>query len=286
MTLDADYYSPLKRNVLKRYVYLKEVLQADVMTSIPVSPPRRVRTPILVCPNAKEEENGCFGRSPMNALQLPVPIAVDDANVNESCGSGSGSCELDLGNAGSLSGLGCLEKSESVVCQGLKSVPDALQKECVDGVDHDVSVRNDTPEGGKGADDAIAEQDKPVAVTVSYKPVDAAKTDPSNPVSVVTTERSKRVSVMAPVQCKPVTATMPEQPVEIATTEQNKPVAVTAEQKKRTPTASTRQSNPQPSPKHPPQNPSPPTTAATTPPSKPSFFSLLFKWFHFFSPVS
>lgn len=294
MTLDADYYSPLKRNVLKRYVYLKEVLQADVMTSIPVSPPRRVRTPILVCPNAKEEENGCFGRSPLNALQLPVPIAVDDANVNESCGSGNGSCEMDLGNAGSLSGLGCLEKSESVVCQGLKSVPDALQKECVDGVNHDGSVHGDTPVCDKVVDDAVAEQDKPVAVTVSEKPVDAAKTDPS-----------KRVSVVTHVQCKPVTATMPEQPVEIATTEQgnsiavttesNKPVTMsvpekpvesaTTEQNKPTATLSTKQSHPQPSPNHPPQNPSPPVTA-TTPPSKPSFFSLLFKWFHFFSPVS
>ena len=254
VTLDADYYSPLKRNVLKRYVYLKEVLQADVMTSIPVSPPRRVRTPILICPSAKEEENGCFGGSPINALQPPIPIAVDDADVDVSCGSGNGSCEGDLGNEGSLSGLGCLEKSESVVCQEVKSVPDALQKECVDGVNHDVSVRDDIPEGDKGVEDAVAEQDNPVAVTASEKPLDAAKTEPS----------------------KPVAATVPEKPVEIATTEQNKPTA----------TPSTKQSNPQPSPNHPPQNASPSTTATTIPPSKPSFFSLLFKWFHFFSPVS
>ena len=254
VTLDADYYSPLKRNVLKRYVYLKEVLQADVMTSIPVSPPRRVRTPILICPNAKEEENGCFGRSPMNALQPPIPIAMDDPDVVVSCGSGNGSCEVDHGNAASLSGLGCLEKSESAVCQEVKSLPDALQRECVDGVNHDVSVHGDTPEGGKGVEDAVAEHDKTVAVIASEQPDDAAKT-----------ERSK-----------PVTMSVPEKPVEIATTEQNKPTA----------TLSTKQSHPQPSPNHPPQNPSPPTTAATIPPNNPSFFSLLFKWFHFFSPVS
>lgn len=244
VTLDADYYSPLKRNVLKRYVYLKEVLQADVMTSIPVSPPRRVRTPILICPSAKEEENGCFGRSPMNALQLPVPVAVDDANMNESCGSGNGSCEGDHGHSGPLSGLDCLEKGESVLCQEVKSVSVALQKEHADGVNHDVSIRDDTPEGDKRVDDAVAEQNKPVTMSV------------------------------------------PEKPVEIATTEQNKPVAVTAEQKERTPTASTQQSDPQPSPNHPPQSASPPATATTSPPNKPSFFSLLFKWFHFFSPVS
>lgn len=257
VTLDADYYSPLKRNVLKRYVYLKEVLQADVMTSIPVSPPRRVRTPLLICPSAKEEENDCFGRSPMNALQPPIPIAMDDPDVVVSCGSGNGSCEVDHGNAASLSGLDGLEKSESVVCQEVKSVPVALQRECVDGVDHDVSVHGDTPEGGKGVDDAVAEQDKTVAVTASEQPVDAAKTE----------------------QSKPVTMSVPEKPVEIATTEQNKPAA----------TLSTKQSHPQPSPNHPLQNPSPPVTAAaatTTPPNNPSFFSLLFKWFHFFSPVS
>ena len=190
----------------------------------------------------------------MNALQPPIPIAVDDPDVIVSCGSGNRSCEVDHGNAVSLSGLGCLEKSESAVCQELKSLPDALQRECVDGVDHDVSVRNDTPEGGKGVDDAVAEQDKTVAVIASEQPDDAAKT-----------ERSK-----------PVTMSVPEKPVEIATTEQNKPTA----------TLSTKQSHPQPSPNHPPQNPSPPTTAATIPPNNPSFFSLLFKWFHFFSPVS
>ena len=190
----------------------------------------------------------------MDALQPPIPIAVDDADVNVSCGSGNVSSEGDHGNAGSLSGLGCLEKSESVVCQEVKSVPDALQRECVDGVDHDVSVRNDTPEGGKGVDDAVAEQDKTVAVIASEKPVDA-----------VMSERSK-----------PVTMSVPEKPVEIAITEQNKPTA----------TLSTKQSHPQPSPKHPPQSASPPVTATTTPPNKPSFFSLLFKWFHFFSPVS
>ena len=37
ITLDADYHSPLKRSALKRYVYLKEVLHADVQTSIPFS---------------------------------------------------------------------------------------------------------------------------------------------------------------------------------------------------------------------------------------------------------
>ena len=37
ITLDADYHSPLKRSTLKRYVYLKEVLHADVQTSIPFS---------------------------------------------------------------------------------------------------------------------------------------------------------------------------------------------------------------------------------------------------------
>lgn len=190
----------------------------------------------------------------MNALQPPIPIAVDDADVSVSCGSGNGSYEVDHGNAVSLSGLGCLEKSESAVCQEVKSVPDALQRECVDGVNHDVSVRDDIPEGDKGVEDAVAEQDNPVAVTASEKPVDAAKTEPS----------------------KPVAATVPEKPVEIAKTEQNKPTA----------TLSTKQSHPQPSPNHPLQNPSPPTTAATTPPSKPSFFSLLFKWFHFFSPIS
>ena len=243
VTLDADYYSPLKRNVLKRYVYLKEVLQADVMTSIPVSPPRRVRMPILICPSAKEEENGCFGRSPMNALQPPSPIAVDDADVNVSCGSGNGSCDVDHGNAASLSGLDGLEKSESVVCQEVKSVPDALQKECVDVVNHVVFVRNDTPEGGKGVDDAVAEQDKTVAVIASEQPVDAVMserskpvtmsvpekpveiatteqsdpiavtTEPSNPNVVVTTERSNPVDAVSPVQCKPVTASMPDKPV-------------------------------------------------------------------------
>ena len=336
VTLDADYYSPLKRNVLKRYVYLKEVLQADVMTSIPVSPPRRVRTPILICPNAKEEENNCFGRSPLNALQPPIPIAVDDADINVSCGSGNGSSEGDLGNAGSLSGLDGLEKSESVVYQEAKSVPDALQKECVDGVNHDVSVHDDTPEGGKAVDDAVVEQDKTVAVIASEQPVDAVMserskpvtmsvpekpvanatteqsnsiavtTEPSNPNVVVTTERSNPVDAVSPVQCKPVTASMPDKPVEIATTEQSDSIAATAEQNKPvtmsvpekpveiattkqnkpTATPSTKQSNPQSSPNYPPQNPSPPVTAATTPPNKPSFFSLLFKWFHFFSPVS
>lgn len=356
VTLDADYYSPLKRNVLKRYVYLKEVLQADVMTSIPVSPPRRVRTPILICPSAKEEENGCFGRSPMNALQPPIPIAMDDPDVIVSCGSGNGSCEVDHGNAASLSGLGCLEKSESAVCQEVKSLPDALQRECVDGVNHDVSVHGDTPEGGKGVEDAVAEHDKTVAVIASEQPDDAAKTErskpvtmsvpekpvdvttteqsdpiavtaePSNPNVVVTTERSNPVDAVSPVQCKPVTATMPDKPVEIATTEQSDSIAVTAEQNKPvamsvpekpveiatteqnkpvtmsvpekpveiakteqnkpTATLSTKQSHPQPSPNHSPQNPSPPTTAATIPPNNPSFFSLLFKWFHFFSPVS
>ena len=273
VTLDADYYSPLKRNVLKRYVYLKEVLQADVMTSIPVSPPRRLRTPILICPNAKEEENGCFGRSPMNALQPPIPIAMDDPDVVVSCGSGNGSCEEDHGNAASLSGLDCLEKSESVVCQELKSVPAALQKECVDVVNHVVFVRNDTPEGGKGVEDVVAKQDKPMAVTASEKPDDAANTErskpvtmsvPEKPVEIATTKQSNSIAVTAE-QNKPVTMSMPEKPVEITTAEP---------------------SHPQPSPNHPPQNPSPPITAITTPPNKPSFFSLLFKWFHFFSSVS
>ena len=284
VTLDADYYSPLKRNVLKRYVYLKEVLQADVMTSIPVSPPRRVRTPILICPSAKEEENGCFGGSPINALQPPIPIAVDDADVDVSCGSGNGSCEGDLGNEGSLSGLGCLEKSESVVCQEVKSVPDALQKECVDGVNHDVFVRDDIPEGDKGVEDAVAGHEKPVAMIASETSVAIATTEHSKPVTATvpeipndaaTTEHSDSIAVTTE-QNKPVTMSVPEKPVEIATTEQNKPTA----------TPSTKQSNPQPSPNHPPQNASPPVTAATTPPNKPSFFSLLFKWFHFFSHVS
>ena len=200
----------------------------------------------------------------MNALQLPVPVAVDDTDVSTSCGSGNGSCEGDHSHSGPLSGLDCLEKGESVLCQEVKSVSVALQKEHADGVNHDVSIRDDTPEGDKRVDDAIAEQDKPVAVTASEKPVDAIITE----------------------QNKPVTMSVPEKPVEIATAEQNKPVAVTAEQKERTPTASTKQSNPQPSPNHPPQSASPPVTATTTPPNKPSFFSLLFKWFHFFSPVS
>ena len=209
----------------------------------------------------------------MNALQPPIPIAVDDADVNVSCGSGNGSCDVDHGNAASLSGLDGLEKSESVVCQEVKSVPDALQKECVDGVDHDVSVRNDTPEGGKGVDDAVAEQDKTVAVIASEQPVDAVMSErskpvtisvPEKPVEIATTKQSNSIAVTAE-QNKPVTMSMPEKPVEITTAEP---------------------SHPQPSPNHPPQNPSPPITAITTPPNKPSFFSLLFKWFHFFSSVS
>ena len=275
----------------------------------------------------------------MNALQPPIPIAMDDPDVVVSCGSGNGSCEVDHGNAASLSGLGCLEKSESAVCQEVKSLPDALQRECVDGVNHDVSVHGDTPEGGKGVEDAVAEHDKTVAVIASEQPDDAAKTErskpvtmsvpekpveiatteqsdpiavttePSNPNAVVTTERSNPVDAVSPVQCKPVTATMPDKPVEIATTEQSKSIAVTAEQNKPitmsvpekpveiatteqnkpAATLSTKQSHPQPSPNHPLQNPSPPVTAAaatTIPPNNPSFFSLLFKWFHFFSPVS
>ena len=179
----------------------------------------------------------------MNALQPPIPIAVDDADVSMSCGSGNGSCEVDLGNAASLSGLGCLEKSESAVCQELKSLPDALQRECVDGVDHDVSVHGDTPEGGKAVDDAVAEHDKTVTMIASEKPVDAiiteqnkpvtmsvpekpveiatteqsdpiaVTTEPSNPNVVVTTERNNPVDVVSPVQCKPVTASMPDKPV-------------------------------------------------------------------------
>ena len=108
VTLDADYHSPKKRSTLRRYVYIKEVLQRNEewdrigmpqMPSLPVPPeeeicakpqPRKRSEPIKSVESvleyekkeAKEEESGECVRSPKMEEENESPkLLVEDKSV-------------------------------------------------------------------------------------------------------------------------------------------------------------------------------------------------------------
>ena len=77
-------------------MYLKEVLQADVVTSIPISPPHRFQSSLQQCQNESSYVRG----SSLNLLHPPLPHPIttemDSGTMNEHCGEVNASSGVDL----------------------------------------------------------------------------------------------------------------------------------------------------------------------------------------------
>ena len=251
-------------------MYLKEVLQADVVTSIPISPPHRFQSSLQQCQNESSYVRGSYLNLLHPPLPHPITTEMDSGTMNEHCGEVNASSGVDLKEMPVSTEMSSTSNA-SVVDQNEGSEKCVSVNEC-----NSVAVMN-----GGNSNDAINERKCAVVVNEGNSPI------PSNECnSTQTTNEGNSPVVVDEGNSEDVV----NEGNSIVTTNKYNSTVLINEDNTTIPsnecnsTQTTNECNSTQETKE--CISPPPSNDQSTPQSHPSFFSLLKQWFHFFYPVS